>query len=103
MPGSNAICVATALLDGGLVPMQEPVTELTLEPPGGLVRVRAECRDGKAERIFVENLPSFAARLGIPLEVEGLGTLTVDTAVTVRPGRYRLQRQGSNSSTLVIL
>lgn len=80
MSGSNAICVATALLDGGLVPMQEPVTELTLEPPGGLVRVRAECRDGKAERIFVENLPSFAARLGIPLEVEGLGTLTVDTA-----------------------
>ena len=80
MSGSNSICVATVLLDGGLVPMQEPVTELTLEAPGGLVRVRAECRDGKAERIFVQNLPSFAARLGVPLEVEGLGTLTVDTA-----------------------
>ena len=80
MSGSNSICVATVLLDGGLVPMQEPVTELILEAPGGLVRVRAECRDGKAERIFVQNLPSFAARLGVPLEVEGLGTLTVDTA-----------------------
>ena len=80
MSGSNSICVATVLLDGGLVPMQEPITELTLEAPGGLVRIRAECRDGKAERIFVRNLPSFAARLGVPLEVEGLGTLTVDTA-----------------------
>ncbi|MBB5223867.1 proline racemase [Amaricoccus macauensis] len=80
MSGSNSICVATVLLDGGLVPMQEPVTELVLEAPGGLVHVRAECRDGKAERIFVRNLPSFAARLGVPLEVEGLGTLTVDTA-----------------------
>ena len=60
--------------------MQEPVTEFTLEAPVGLVRVRAECRNGKAERIFVQNLPSFAARLDIPLEVEGLGTLTVDTA-----------------------
>ncbi|MFO1141148.1 MAG: proline racemase family protein [Amaricoccus sp.] len=80
MSGSNSICVSTVLLDGGLVPMQEPVTELLLEAPGGLVRVRAECRDGKAERISVENLPSFAARLGAPLEVEGLGTLTVDTA-----------------------
>lgn len=80
MSGSNSICVATVLLDGGLVPMREPVTELVLEAPGGLVRVRAECRGGKAERIFVENLPSFAARLGVPLEVEGLGTLTVDTA-----------------------
>ncbi len=80
MSGSNAICVATVLLDSGMIPMEEPETRLTLEAPGGLVAVRAICRDGKAERIFVENLPSFAARLSVPLEVEGLGTLTVDTA-----------------------
>lgn len=80
MSGSNSICVSTVLLDGGILPMTEPVTELTLEAPGGLVKVRAECRNGKAERIFVQNLPSFAARLDVPLEVEGLGTLTVDTA-----------------------
>ena len=80
MSGSNSICVSTVLLDGGILPMREPVTEFTLEAPGGLVRVRAECRDGKAERIFVQNLPSFAQKLGAALEVEGLGTLTVDTA-----------------------
>jgi len=80
MSGSNAICVSTVLLDGGIIPMQEPVTEFTLEAPGGLVRVRAECQDGKARRIFVENLPSFAQKIAVPLEVEGLGTLTVDTA-----------------------
>jgi proline racemase len=80
MSGSNSICVATVLLDGGIIPMREPVTEFVLEAPGGLVRVRAECRGGKAERIFVQNLPSFAQRLDVPLEVEGLGTLTVDTA-----------------------
>ena len=80
MSGSNSICVATALLDSGILPMQEPVTELVLDAPGGLVRVRADCRNGKAERIHVQNLPSFAARLGAKIEVEGLGTLTVDTA-----------------------
>ncbi len=80
MSGSNSICVATVLLDGGILPMTEPETHLTLEAPGGLVRVRAECRDGKAQRIFVQNLPSFAADLDVPLEVEGIGTLTVDTA-----------------------
>lgn len=80
MSGSNSICVATVLLDGGLVPMQEPETHMTLEAPGGLVRVRAECKNGKAERIFVRNVPSFAAQLGVPLQVEGLGQITVDTA-----------------------
>ena len=80
MSGSNSICVATVLLDAGIIPMQEPETRMVLEAPGGLVQVRAECKDGKAERIFVQNLPSFAADLGLTLEVEGIGTLTVDTA-----------------------
>ena len=80
MSGSNSICVSTVLLDTGIIPMQEPVTEMVLEAPGGLVRVRADCADGKAQRITVENLPSFASKIGVPLEVEGLGTITVDTA-----------------------
>ncbi|WP_109311075.1 proline racemase family protein [Ruegeria sp. AU67] len=80
MSGSNSICVATVLLDSGIISMQEPETILTLEAPGGLVRVRAECRGGKAQRIHVQNLPSFAGKLSVPLEVPGLGTLTVDTA-----------------------
>src|SRR6056297_1082058 len=42
MSGSNAICVATVLLDGGIIPMTEPRTHLVLEAPGGLVRVRAD-------------------------------------------------------------
>ncbi|NOE20176.1 hypothetical protein GS634_18785 [Ruegeria atlantica] len=80
MSGSNSICVSTVLLDGGIIPMHEPETHMVLEAPGGLVRVRAECRDGKAQRIFVQNLPSFADKLSVPLEVSGLGTITVDTA-----------------------
>jgi proline racemase len=80
MSGSNSICVATVLLDAGILPMTEPETRLTLEAPGGLVEVVAHCRDGKAERITVTNVPSFADRLNATLEVEGVGTLTVDTA-----------------------
>ncbi|SDR55828.1 Proline racemase [Rhizobiales bacterium GAS113] len=80
MSGSNSICVSTVLLDSGILPMQEPQTRLTLEAPGGLIEVVADCRDGKAERITVRNLPSFADKLDAKLEVENLGTLTVDTA-----------------------
>ncbi|MEQ1771306.1 MAG: proline racemase family protein [Devosia sp.] len=80
MSGSNSICVATVLLDAGIVPMTEPETRLTLEAPGGLVEVVAHCKDGKAEKITVTNVASFADKLGAKLEVEGLGTLKVDTA-----------------------
>ena len=80
MSGSNSMCVATVLLDTGIVEMTEPITKLVLEAPGGLVEVTAECRNGKAERVTVTNLPSFAAQRQVPLEVRGLGTLMVDTA-----------------------
>jgi proline racemase len=80
MSGSNSMCVATVLLETGIIPMEEPITRMILEPPGGLVEVEAICRDGKAERISVRNLPSFADKLGAALEVPGLGSITVDTA-----------------------
>ena len=80
MSGSNSICVATVLLETGIIAMNEPVTEIVLEAPGGLVRVRAECRAGKVERVTIRNLPSFAVRLDAMLEVDGVGSLQVDTA-----------------------
>ncbi len=80
MSGSNSICVSTVLLDTGIIPMQEPITRMVLEPPGGLIEVAAECRNGKAERIQVRNVPSFADKLDARIEVEGLGTIIVDTA-----------------------
>lgn len=80
MSGSNSLCVATVLLDSGILPMREPLTRLLLEAPGGLIEARAECRDGKAERVEIRNVPSFADRLDAWIEVEGLGSLQVDTA-----------------------
>lgn len=80
MSGSNSICVSTVLLDSGIIPMQEPVTAMVLEAPGGLVYVKADCRNGKAERITVENVPAFVGKLDVPLEVPGFGTISVDTA-----------------------
>ena len=80
MSGSNSICVATVLLETGLIPMQEPVTEFVLEAPGGLVPVKAYCENGKAKSIEVHNVASFVDQLDVFVEVEGLGTLNVDTA-----------------------
>ena len=80
MSGSNSMCVATVLLETGIVPMQDPVTRLFLEAPAGIVEIEATCGDGKVERVRVRNVPSFVDKLDAQVEVEGLGTLTVDTA-----------------------
>ncbi|MEM9756553.1 MAG: proline racemase family protein [Pseudomonadota bacterium] len=80
MSGSNSICVATVLLETGILEMHEPETHLILEAPGGLVEFRARCSGGVVEEVAVTNLPSFAGHLDVPLEIENLGTLSVDTA-----------------------
>jgi proline racemase len=80
MSGTNTINTAAVLLETGLVEMVEPVTELVLEAPAGLVRVRADCADGRVERITFENVPSFCTALDAPVEVAGVGSLRVDVA-----------------------
>ncbi len=80
MSGSNTICVTTVLLETGMLPMREPLTELTLEAPAGLIRVTAECAQGKVKAVSFRNVPAFVAHLDAPLEVPQLGTLRVDVA-----------------------
>ena len=80
MSGSNAICVATVLLETGLIEMVEPITNFNLDTPAGLIRVRATCRDGEALKIEIENVESFVDQLNVPLKINELDTLFVNTA-----------------------
>jgi trans-L-3-hydroxyproline dehydratase len=80
MSGSNTICVATVLLETGMVELREPETHLRLEAPAGVVEVRARCRNGRVESVELTNVPAFAEHLDAPLEVDGMGTVTVDVA-----------------------
>jgi len=80
MSGTNTICVTTVLLETGMLPMKEPVTELVLESPAGLVPVRAEITNGKVMQVTFKNVPAFAVHLDAQVEVPNLGTVTVDVA-----------------------
>jgi proline racemase len=80
MSGSNSMCVATVVLETGIVEMTEPVTRLTLQAPGGLVEIVAECSAGKVLNVTVRNVASFAAARDLTLHVDGIGELRVDTA-----------------------
>src|SRR3954469_1217110 len=80
MSGSNTMCVATVLLETGMVEMREPETVVRLESPAGVVEVRVTCRNGRCESVELTNVPCFAEALDAQLEVDGIGTLTVDVA-----------------------
>ena len=83
MSGHNIMCVATALLETGMVPMADgPTTEFALDLPAGLVRVRASCAHGKATRIELRNAPAFCRPrdMDVVLDVPHVGRVTCDIA-----------------------
>ena len=80
MSGSNTMCIATVLLETGMIAMQEPVTRFALDMPGGRVEIEAACREGRCRSVTLTNVPSFVDRLDAPLEVAGVGTIPVDLA-----------------------
>ncbi|KXK16235.1 MAG: proline racemase [Chloroflexi bacterium OLB14] len=80
MSGTNTICVATTLLESGMLKMEEPITNFTLEAPAGLIQIEAQCQNGKVTQIKFKNVPSFAVHLDVKVEVPTLGTVNVDVA-----------------------
>ncbi len=80
MSGSNSMCVATVVLETGVVAMTEPITTLTLQAPGGLVTVEAHCAAGKVTTVTITNVASFVSERDATLDLGSLGTVRVDTA-----------------------
>ncbi|KAJ5692229.1 proline racemase [Penicillium macrosclerotiorum] len=83
MSGGNTIATSTVLLETGMVNMLEPVTNLTLDTPAGLVTVNADCENGKVKAVSFNNVPAFVFKLDFPIKVPGfpeLGTITLDIA-----------------------
>ena len=80
MSGSNTICVATVLLETGMLELREPETTLRLEAPAGPVEITAACRAGRVESVELTNVPSFVEHLDVSLDVPGLGAVAVDVA-----------------------
>lgn len=80
MSGSNTICVATVLLETGMIDPIEPVTKLNLESAAGIIPVECQVKDGKVTSVRFLNHPSFVYSLDQKVEVEGFGTISMDVA-----------------------
>ncbi len=80
MSGSNAMCVVTALLETGMLPMIEPETTIVLDTAAGLVTAKARCRDGRCERVSLDMGPAFVEQLDIEVKTDSWGKLRADLA-----------------------
>lgn len=80
MCGHGTIGTVMMLLEMGMVEAKEPETVVIFDTPAGLVKAHAVVEHGKACRAWIENVPAFLLKADVPVEVEGLGVITVDIA-----------------------
>lgn len=80
MCGHGTIGVCTVLVETGMVEVTEPVTQVRLDTPAGLVVADVAVSDGRAESVTIRNVPSFLLRQEAAVEVPGLGEVTYDLA-----------------------
>merc|ERR1712117_377966 len=104
--GHNTICVVTAVLETGMVAMQEPVTRIKLEAPGGLIEISAKCCKGRVMEVSMTAMPSFLAKKDVEVKVPTVGSVKVDIAfggmwyVIVKAEQLCLAIQPSNGKKL---
>ncbi|WP_313810770.1 proline racemase family protein [Glutamicibacter sp.] len=80
MCGHGTIGVATVLVETGMVEVVEPVTEIRLDTPAGLVIASVQVEDGHATAVTIRNVPSFVDRLDATVQVPGFGQVGYDLA-----------------------
>lgn len=80
MCGHDTIGVCTALVESGMVDVHEPETQINLETPAGLTRVRVHVEGGKAKSVTLRNIPSFVFAQDVKVDVPGVGRVVMDVA-----------------------
>ena len=77
MCGHATIAVARYAVDYGLVPRVEPVTEVGIECPCGLVRARVRVADGQ---VSFDSVPAFLLAEQLRVDVPGVGPVLADVS-----------------------
>ena len=80
MCGHGAIGLATTAVAMGMVPAVEPVTEIALDTPAGLVRCQVAVAGGRPTSVTITNVPSFLYRQRVVVDVHGFGKVAADIA-----------------------
>jgi 4-hydroxyproline epimerase len=79
MCGHGSIGMITFALEHGLIRAKTP-GRLRVEVPAGVIDVEYEQTGDKVAWVRLRNVPSYVAAVGVQIEVEGLGPLSVDVS-----------------------
>lgn len=71
MCGHGTIGSVTAIIESGLVPAVEPYTEVVLDAPAGIIRTKAEVKNGKVLNVTLTNVPSFLYKENLTTVIDG--------------------------------
>ncbi|RKD33804.1 proline racemase [Thermohalobacter berrensis] len=77
MCGHGSIGAVTIAIETGMVKAKEPITEVTMDTPAGLVKAKAKVQNGKVKEVSIVNVPAFHYK-ELEIEVPELGKIKLD-------------------------
>lgn len=80
MCGHGTMAVATFLVEGEYVKVDEPYTHITLDTPAGLVKVKVRVENGNTKEVSLVNVASFLYKKDLKLSLKNGKTINVDIA-----------------------
>ena len=78
MCGHGSIGTASMVVETGMVPVEEPYTEVVLDAPSGLIRTNVHVVDGKAKEVSILNVPAFLYKENLVTELPDVGEIHFD-------------------------
>jgi len=80
MCGHDTIGCCTAMVEAGILPIEEPVTTIKLDTPAGLVVATVAVEGSVAKNVTFKNVPSFVYKTDVKVDVPGYGRVIMDIA-----------------------
>lgn len=78
MCGHGSIGAVTVAIETGMVEAVEPITEIKMDTPAGLIKAKARVEKGKVKEVSIVNVPSFLYKKDVNIDVPNIGEIKLD-------------------------
>lgn len=78
MCGHGSIGAASAIVETGMVDVTEPVTNVVLDAPAGIIKAEVIVENDKVKETTITNVPSFLYKRDLKINVPSVGEVTLD-------------------------